>query len=127
LISRCNKTTIQIKGKFNAVSVDNSTKLSLVVDSLVSSIDVIKSPSFAVQVLGTLPTLLMDQVDGGTIYLSRESLGTEIFTSKCTAININVPGQTDDDDYAERAVPEQFKSTIGKNGALITEIVEHAG
>lgn len=127
LISRCKNTTIQIKGKCNAVSVDSSTKLSLVVDSLVSAVDVIKSPGFALQVLDTLPTILMDQVDGGTLYLAKSSLGVEIFTSKCTAININVPGETEDDDYTEKAVPEQFKSTIGKGGQLVTEIVEHAG
>ena len=126
LISRCTKTPIRITGKANAISLDNCTQCSLVVDSLVSAIDVIKSPKFELQVLGKLPTIMLDQVDGAAIYLSRDSMGTEVFTSKCTGINVNLPGQTEDDDYVERALPEQVKSVV-RNGVLVSEIVEHAG
>jgi adenylyl cyclase-associated protein len=124
LISRCKNTTIRVNGKANAISLDNSEKTSLVIDSLVSSVDVIKCPSFALQVIGTLPTILLDQVDGATIYLSKESLNTEIFTSKSSSININLP--TPDEDFAESPIPEQMRTYV-KNGKLVSEIVEHAG
>lgn len=124
LISRCKNTTIRINGKGNAISIDNSEKTSLVIDSLVSSVDVIKCPSFALQVIDTLPTLLLDQVDGATIYLSKNSTNTEIFTSKCSSVNINLP--TPDEDFAESAVPEQIRTYV-KDGKLVSEIVEHAG
>ena len=126
LISRCTKTTIRVIGKANAISLDNCTGLSLVIDSLVSAVDVIKCPKFEMQVLGTLPTIMLDQVDSASIYLSRASLRAELFTSKCTAINVNLPGATDDDDYVEKPLPEQIKSVV-KNGVLVSEIVEHAG
>jgi adenylyl cyclase-associated protein len=126
LISRCKDTTIRINGKANAISIDSSFKTSLVIDSLVSSVDVIKCPGFALQVLGTLPTVLLDQVDGATIYLSKDSLNTEIFTSKSTSVNIYVPPVREDDDFTECNVPEQFRSYI-KNGKLVSEIVEHKG
>ena len=70
--------------------------------------------------------MMLDQVDSAQIYLGRESLGTEIFTSKCSALNLNVPGIREEDDYAERALPEQIKSVI-RNGLVVSEIVEHAG
>ncbi len=129
LISRCNKTTVIIKGKANAISIDNSPRLSLIIDSLVSSIDVIKSTNFALQVLGTLPTILMDSVDGATIYLSKDSLGTEVFSSKCAGINLNIPESTEDEDadYKECPLPEQIRTFIGKDGKVASEIVEHAG
>jgi adenylyl cyclase-associated protein len=123
LISRCKNTTIRINGKANALSLDNSSRTSLIIDSLVSSVDVIKCPNFALQVLGTLPTILLDQVDGATVYLSKDSLNTEVFTSKCSSVNINLPK---DDDYAENPLPEQIRSYI-QDGKLISEIVEHAG
>ncbi|KAH7084261.1 adenylate cyclase associated N terminal-domain-containing protein [Paraphoma chrysanthemicola] len=123
LISRCKNTTVRINGKANAISLDNSTRASLIIDSLVSSVDVIKCPNFAIQVLGTLPTILLDQVDGATVYLSKDSLNTEVFTSKCSSININLPTE---DDYAENPVPEQIRSYI-KDGKVVSEIVEHAG
>jgi adenylyl cyclase-associated protein len=127
LISRCSKTTIMVKGKANAISVDNSPRLALVVDSLVSSIDVIKSSNFALQVTGTLPTLLMDSVDGAQVYLGKESLNTEVFSSKCSGINLNVPEGTEEDEYKEIPLPEQLRTYINKDGKVVSEIVEHAG
>ncbi len=142
LISRCKDSTVQISGKANAISIENSPGISLIVDSLVSSVDVIKSSSFALQVFGTLPTILLDQVDGATVYLAPTSLATEIFTSKCTGVNVNIPdrrvgggagnggdGEGDEgevEDYVECALPEQIRSFV-RNGKVVSEIVEHAG
>lgn len=53
-------------------------------------------------------------------------MNTEIFTSKCTSININLPPKDEDGDYAECPIPEQFRSYI-KDGQLVSEIVDHAG
>jgi adenylyl cyclase-associated protein len=78
------------------------------------------------QVLETLPTVLLDQVDGATIYLSKDSLHTEIMSSKCTAVNVYLPPAEEDGDYTESNVPEQFRSYI-KDGKLVTEIVEYNG
>jgi len=77
-------------------------------------------------VLGTLPTVMLDQVDGAAVYLGKESLDTEVFTSKCAGVNINLPGKGEDDDYVERPVPEQMKSVV-RGGTVVSEIVEHAG
>lgn len=115
-----------VKGKANAISIDNSPRLSLVVESLVSSIDVIKSSNFALQVLGTLPTILMDSVDGAQVYLGKDSMNTEVFSSKCSGINLNLL-EGEDGDYKEVPIPEQIRTYIGKDGKIVTEIVEHAG
>ncbi|KAJ5658495.1 uncharacterized protein N7484_002144 [Penicillium longicatenatum] len=127
LISRCNKTIVKVNGKANAIAIDNCTGLSIIVDSLVSCLDIIKSPKFALQIDGFVPTVMLDQVDGATIYLGQQSLATEVFTSKCTAVNVTLPPKEGtDDDTKECPVPEQLKSYI-KDGVLVTEIVEHAG
>jgi adenylyl cyclase-associated protein len=126
LITKCKNTTIRLIGKANAISIDNSQRTNLVIDDLISSVDVIKCPNFALQVLGTLPTVMLDQVDGASIYLSKDSLNTEIYTSKCASINVNLPPQTELDDYKECPIPEQFRTCI-KDGKLVSEIVEHAG
>jgi adenylyl cyclase-associated protein len=126
LISRCNKTTIMVKGKANAISIDNSPRLSLVIESLVSSVDVIKSSNFALQVLGTLPTILLDSVDGAQIYLGTESMNTEVFASKSSGVNLNII-ESEDGDYKEVPLPEQLRTYINEAGKVVTEIVEHAG
>ena len=127
LISRCTKCIIKVTNKANAISIDNCSGLSILVDSLISSLDVIKSPKFQVQINGVVPTVLLDQVDGATIYLGKQSLGTEVFTSKCASVNIVLPPQDEDHgDDKEYPLPEQIRSVI-KDGQVVHEIVEHAG
>lgn len=127
LISRCNKTVIKVNNKANAISIDNCNGLSIIVDSLVSSLDVIKSPKFALQIDGVVPTLLLDQVDGATVYLGQQSLGTEVFSSSSTAVNLMLPPKEGtDEDTKECPLPEQFKTYV-KDGKVVSEIVDHAG
>ncbi|KAK4504825.1 hypothetical protein PRZ48_002787 [Zasmidium cellare] len=126
LITNCKNTTIVLKGKANAISIDNCPRLQILVESLVSSVDVIKSPNFAVQITGALPTIMLDQVDGASIYLSAESLHTEVFTSKCSSINVVLPPEKEEDDSKECPLPEQIVTRV-KGGKLVSEIVEHAG
>ncbi|OJJ35219.1 hypothetical protein ASPWEDRAFT_109477 [Aspergillus wentii DTO 134E9] len=127
LITRCNKTIVKVSNKANAIAIDNCNGLSLIVDSLVSSLDVIKCPKFALQIDGVVPTLLLDQVDGAVVYLGQQSLNTEVFSSKCTAVNIMLPPKEGtDEDTKECPIPEQMKTYV-KDGVLVNEIVEHAG
>ena len=127
LISRCTKCIIKVVGKANAISIDNCMGLSILIESLVSSLDVIKSPKFQVQVDGVVPTVLLDQVDGAQIYLSRASLATEVFTSKSSAVNVVLPPKNDTEgDDKECALPEQIR-TVVKDGRVVSEIVAHAG
>lgn len=127
LISRCSNTTIIVKGKANAVTIENTQRLSLVVDSLVSTVDVVKSSNFALQVLGSLPTVLLDQLDGAQVYLGKESQGTRIFSSKSAGINLNVI-EGPEDDYKEIPLPSQICSYYDEQRKdLVNEIVDYAG
>lgn len=127
LISRCNNTAIIVRGKANQVTVENSSRLSLVVDTLVSTVDVVKAQNFALQVLGTIPTVMMDQVDGAQVYFSKESTATQIFHSKSDGINLNVIAGADDD-YREVPLPSQMCTYYDADkGELVNEIVAHAG
>ncbi|SPJ71345.1 related to adenylate cyclase-associated protein [Fusarium torulosum] len=127
LISRCNNTTVIVRGKANQVTVENSTRLSLIVETLVSTVDVVKAQNFALQVLGTIPTVMLDQVDSAQIYFSKESISTQVFTSKSAGINLNVISG-EDDDYKEVALPSQICSYYDESkGDLVNEIVAHAG
>ena len=110
------------------MAVVGCSKTSILLDSTVSALSITSSPSFTVQILGTVPTILVDSTDGGQIYLSKESLQAELITAKTSAINISLPKEGGEEgEYVERAVPEQMKTLIGKDGKLRTEIVEHTG
>lgn len=127
LISKCTSATIIIRGKANAVTVENTSRVSLVVDTLVSAVDVVKSANFALQVLGSIPTVMMDQVDGAQVYFSKASTAAKIFSSKSANINLNVISGPDED-YVELPLPSQLCSYFDEaKGEVINEIVSHAG
>ncbi|CAE7231572.1 unnamed protein product [Rhizoctonia solani] len=130
-IFNCKNTTIQIKGKINGVvlckylftcfwpnkaddstSVVNCKKTSVLVESLVASLSITSSPSFTVQITGITPTIQVDNSDSGQIYLSKECLGVEIITAKCSAINVSIPEEGEEDGvFVEKAVPEMLCTT----------------
>ncbi|KAK9365882.1 adenylate cyclase associated N terminal-domain-containing protein [Lipomyces kononenkoae] len=125
-IYRCKNSTVNITGKFNTVTMIDCTSTSLLVDTLVSGVDVIKSSNFALQVTGKLPTISVDQCDNGQIYLSKESMDIEIYSSKSSGLNVNIPDEAQDGDFKEQPVPEQLLHKIS-NGKLVSTIVAHMG
>lgn len=132
-IFNCKNSIVQIKGKINAVQMTNCTKTSVLVDTLVSSLEVTGSPSFAVQITGRAPTILLDSCDSGQIYLSDKSLDSEIIAAKCSAINVSLPVPGGEEgEFEEYALPEQLKHTVdglsqkGKS-RIKTEVVAHMG
>ncbi|KAH6919003.1 adenylyl cyclase-associated protein [Coprinopsis sp. MPI-PUGE-AT-0042] len=126
-IFNCKNTVVVIKGKVNAVTLHNSTKTSILIDSVVSSISVTASPSFALQITGAAPMIQLDSTDSGQIYLSKASLNAEITTAKCSSINISLPVEGEEEGvFEEQPIPEMLK-TIIKDGKLITTVVEHVG
>lgn len=124
-IGNTDGVTVQINGKGNAVSLSETRNTGVVVHSLISGVDVIKSVKFGLQVTGVVPLITIDKSDEGNIYLSKESVDADssVVTSNTTALNINVPTE---EDYEELAVPEQLQHFV-RNGKLVSEVVEHAG
>ena len=105
----------------------NCTKTSVLVESVISSVSITKSPSFQIQITGMAPTIQVDSTDSGQIYLSKSCLGVEITTAKCSAINVSLPVEGEEDGvFQEQAVPEMLKSVV-KDGKLVTTVVEHVG
>jgi len=116
-IYKCEKSAVKISGKCNNVILDSCKKTGVVFDSLVSSCEVMNSSGVQVQVNGTVPTIMVDKTDGCQIFLSKESLKTEIVTAKSSETNVCIPAG---EDYTELALPEQFKTVIRGNSLLTT-------
>ncbi|KAI8060944.1 adenylate cyclase associated N terminal-domain-containing protein [Gongronella butleri] len=123
----CKNSTVRIKGKVNAVTMDSCTKCGVALDSVVSTVDIVNCKSFGLQVFHVTPTIAIDKCDSGQVYLSKECMGVEILSAKSSSLNILVPDlQADDGDFKELPVPEQLKTTI-VDGKLVTTTVEHTG
>ncbi|XP_012673848.2 adenylyl cyclase-associated protein 1 [Clupea harengus] len=121
---KCNKSTLQVKGKINSITIDNCKKMGLVFDDVVGIVEVINSRDVKVQVMGKVPTISVNKTDGCHIYLSKDSLSCEIVSAKSSEMNVLVPGN--DGDFTEIAVPEQFK-TVWDGKKLVTTATEIAG
>uniref|UniRef100_A0A2K5JR27 Adenylyl cyclase-associated protein n=1 Tax=Colobus angolensis palliatus TaxID=336983 RepID=A0A2K5JR27_COLAP len=119
-IFKCEKSTLQIKGKVNSIIIDNCKKLGLVFDNVVGIVEVINSQDIQIQVMGRVPTISINKTEGCHIYLSEDALGCEIVSAKSSEMNILIP---QDGDYREFPVPEQFK-TAWDGSKLITEPAE---
>ena len=59
--------------------------------------------------MGSTPTISVEKTDGCQMFLSQDSLGVNIISSKSSEMNLMVPNG---EDFVELAVPEQFKTTV---------------
>ncbi|WFD21146.1 suppressor of rasval19 [Malassezia caprae] len=130
-IFHCQNCVIEIKGKVNAVSLLSCTKTSVLLDTLVSSLEVTRCNAFAAQVTGYTPTILIDSTDGGQVYLSEQGLQTEIITAKSSSLNVSVPAANGEPgELEEIPLPEQIKHTLQRSSTKSlahSEVVQHAG
>lgn len=114
------------KGKVNSITIDSCRRVDLVFDDVLAMVEFINSTSVQMQVIGKCPTVSIDKTDGCQVYLSRDSIGAEIVTSKSSAMNILIPNENDDE-YTEHPVPEQYKTVLNpKNRKFITTPTECA-
>ena len=71
-----------------------------------------------------MPTVIIDKTDGFQLFLSKESIDVEVFTAKCSEINVCF-----DDvgkEMKERAISEQMFTKVVE-GELVTTVVQHKG
>jgi adenylyl cyclase-associated protein len=120
-IYKCENSTIHVKGKVNAITLDGCKKTGLVFDEAISSIDFINCQSVQVQVLSQVPTVSIDKTDGCMIYLSKKSLHTQVVSAKSSEMNVLVPD--DSGEFKEYPIPEQFR-TNWNGKQLVTEMTD---
>mmetsp|Transcript_7446 Transcript_7446/g.13466 ORF Transcript_7446/g.13466 Transcript_7446/m.13466 type:complete len:467 (-) Transcript_7446:13-1413(-) len=121
-IYKCEGATIDIKGKCKGVVVDTCKKLNVLCDSIISCLETVNGRNLKLQIRGVCPSVAVDKTDGCLTYLSRETAGVTTFvTSKSSEMNVSWPDENDE--YQEKAIPEQFqhKLDVGK-GTISSDI-----
>merc|ERR1712087_398057 len=129
-VSMCDGCTIQVPNKVKAVTIDNCVKVRVFVQDVVSTVEVVncKSVKVIVQKGGVVPSFAVDKCESLQIILSRSAFEAEpdIYSSNVSAMNVECPGKTDEDDNKEYAIPEQFLTKINpKTGECTTKNTEH--
>jgi len=120
-IYQCTDSTIQVKGKLQSITLDGCRKISLVVDSLISLIEIINCQNMQIQILGHLPMISIQKTDGCQVELSKESINAEFVSSRSSEMNIMIP--TSDGDFIELPIPQQFK-TVYDGKKLVTTVAD---
>ena len=123
----CHDSVFQIKGKVTAVTVDKASKVGVLVEDVIASVDIVNSRRSQLQVTGYAPTIVIDASETITLYLPehRAEGDTSILTSKTAEINVIRPHG---EESVEVALPEQFRSVFDPaSGKYITEAVAHTG
>jgi len=129
-ISMCDEMTVQVPGKVKAVTIDSCVKVRVFVQDVVSTVEVVncKSVMVVVQKDGKVPSFAIDKCESPQIILSRSAYEAhpDIYSSNVTAMNVEIPGATENDDNKEFPIPEQFLTKIDpKTGVMTTAPTSH--
>lgn len=122
-IYKCEGSTIVISGKCKSIAVDSCKKSKVLFDTAVSSCELVNCQRMQVQVRETCPSVAIDKTDGCLIYLSKDSMETQIVQSKSSEMNIAFPKDGAEDDFTEVPIPEQFVHKI-VDGKVTSEVSE---
>ncbi len=119
--------------------LDNCKRVSLEVDSVVSSVELVNCTGCRLVLNGALPMVVLDGCEAIQVCLvGAESRATTVLSSKCAEINVQASRsllygkgakeeEEEEEEVIELALPVQFKTTIDAAGRLSTEPVSHVG
>ena len=71
-------------------------------------------------------TVTVDKCSGTQVILNRASLAADIVSAKSSELNVVVPGENENDEFKEFAIPEQFVSKWD-GSKWVTESMAHTG
>lgn len=122
----CRNVSCKVAQKCKALLIENGHRVNVILESVVSSVEVINSTDCQIQVEGTAPTVSIEGSDGITLYVNENAARSmSLFTSKAAQVSIKVLDSSSEL-AAEITVPEQFKTTFSGELKPRTEPATHA-
>ena len=106
-ISKCVNSTVYVDCKVKSITLDGCKRVNLIVNSVISSVELVNCERCKVHSVNELPSLSIDKCSGVTVTLSPASISCEITSSKSSEMNVAIPIGTDGD-YKELPIPEQY-------------------
>ena len=85
-VLKCKNSLIQVEGKVNAITLDGCSRSQLVLNDVVSTVEIVNCSSVEVQVTGSAPTITIDKTDGCQLYLSRTAVSADILSAKSSEV-----------------------------------------
>lgn len=124
-IYACSDVVIFVDSKCKGVRIDRCRNVTVVVQSLLSGVEVVNSFKMKMQVNGQVPSVAIDKTDGIVVGLSWDSRDAQIVTSKSSEMNVTFPVSADADaEWVEMPIPEQFVTKITGPKSLSSSVSE---
>jgi len=123
LIINCKNCTLRLPKKVKNVSVDGCLKVNVIVDDVISSVEMVNSDRCQVQTTGKVNSFAIDKCNGVNVFLSKDSLQADIVSSKSSEMNVTIPDPNGEEgDQIEMPIPEQFVTKIVGPNKLQTTV-----
>jgi len=124
-IFKCKGSLVTVKGKCATICMDDCTKTGVIFDTAIAALELVNCKSVKAQCNENVPSIQIDNTQGATLFIPKTSLAAEIYSSKSTEININVPDDNEGD-MIETPIPSQFISKL-VGDEWKTDAVAHVG
>jgi len=121
-VHNCSSSVLKVNGKITNISVAGCLDCGFVLDSVISGFESVNCKKLQIEARQSIPQIMLDKSQSVTIYLSAESLTTQIITSLTEEVNVVVPRDGEED--LELAIPVQFLTRL-VGGRLVTGPTEH--
>jgi len=121
-------TTFQITTKVKAVCIDACINCRVFIKEVVSTVEIVNCQNVTLICQDKVPSIAVDKSQSARIILMRKAYDAhpDIYTSNIAAMNIEIPGKTDEDDMIEIPVPEQYLTKINPaTGKVSTVETKH--
>ena len=122
-IYACKDCVIDITCKVKGVRLDQCTNVTVLLSAALSGVEIVNSKRMKIQAREKLPSVAIDKTDGILVGLTWAARDAVLTTSKSSEMNVTFPvSDKEDADWVEQPVPEQFVSSINKEGKVITTV-----
>lgn len=121
--------TVNLPTKCKSIQIDGCFKTRIIVNSVVSTLEIFNNQRLQVEVTGNVPSISIDKTSGCVVEVTTQELKKNpplVVTSMISECNFTVPGVKKDDDPIEIPFPEQFNNKYNfETGKIDTTPMVH--
>uniref|UniRef100_A0A0A9WZN9 Adenylyl cyclase-associated protein n=1 Tax=Lygus hesperus TaxID=30085 RepID=A0A0A9WZN9_LYGHE len=117
---------VRVTGKPKSISLNHCEGVSVYVENVLSTVEVTNCERCSIFITKSCPTVAIDKSKGVIVNLSSDAVTTppDLVTSNISECNLQMPGESEDQDILEIPLPEQYLTKY-VNRALVTTTIKH--
>lgn len=130
--TQCLNTQFMVKGKVKSIVLDSLQRCQIQVHDVVSTIEMVNCKNVTIYCAGQTPSVALDKSESPRVVClpgcwHHENGRPAITYSNVTAANLSIPGETEEDDFIELPLYEQFVAEVDENNRLVCKPMKHEG